>query len=88
MKLDKVIIANSLALTTAVLWVLCTIIVAVLPDFSLAVTEWWMHGLDVSVMGTWSLNVANFVLGGFTLVISAWVSGYVFGWVWEALSKK
>jgi len=88
LKLDKKVIANSLALTTLILWIICTIIVAVFPQFSLNVTQWWMHGMDISVMGTWNLNINNFVLGGITAVASAWGSGYIFGWSWEIFSKK
>lgn len=88
MKLDKLVIANSLALATAILWVICTVIVVILPGFSLTVTSWWLHGLNTSVLGSWNLTLANFLLGGIVLVISAWVAGYIFGWAWEVVSKR
>lgn len=88
MKLEKITIANASALTTAILWVICSIIVAILPAFSFSVTQWWMHGMTFSSMGQWNLNPSNFVLGGISLIIVAWVSGYTFGWSWETVSKK
>lgn len=72
-------VANALAVTTALLWVVCTAFVWLLPGFSLTIVEWWMHGMSLEVMGEWNLTVVNFVLGGLTLTGSAWVSGWVFG---------
>lgn len=88
MKTDKLVIANTLSLATAILWIICTITVLILPDFSLTVTKWWMHGLDISIMGSWALTLGNFLLGGVTLTGSAWITGYIFGWSWEVLNKK
>lgn len=86
MKLEKTVLANALALATAILWTLCTLFVVLLPDFSMTVVKWWMHGMDIAIMGSWSLDLANFLLGGLALVVSAWVSGYIFGWAWEKAS--
>ena len=88
MKLDKIVLANSFGLATLVLWVICSAFVWLLPDFSLLVTRWWMHGMDIAVIGSWNLNLSNFFLGGVTLTASFWVVGYVFGWAWERVSKK
>lgn len=88
MRLDKMVLANAFGLATAVLWALCSAIVWLLPGFSLTVTRWWMHGMDVSGLGNWNLTLGNFVGGGVTAVISAWVSGWVLGWAWEKMSGK
>lgn len=88
MKLDKLTIANALALASAILWLLCTVIVAILPDFAMTVANWWMHGLDMSTMGQWNITFSSFFLGGITLVVSSWATGYIFAWSWEKMSKK
>ncbi|GMR19024.1 MAG: hypothetical protein BMS9Abin34_148 [Patescibacteria group bacterium] len=88
MKLDKLVLANTLGLTVSILWVLCALAVWLLPDLSLVVTKWWLHGLDISVLGSWGLTLENFLLGGLTLGASFWVVGYVFGWSWEKASGK
>jgi len=88
MKLEKMAIANAFALSSIVLWILCTVFVVLLPDFSLTVTQWWMHGLNISAMGSWNLNFGNFLFGGIALAISAWITGYVLGWCWEFVSKR
>ena len=88
MKLEKQVLANAFCLATVSVWVLCSLLVALLPKFSMRVFSWWMHGMDVSVLGNWNLTWSNFLLGGLTLAFSAWVTGWIFGWAWEKASKK
>jgi len=88
MKLTKNNLANSLALATAILWVLCTGLVAVFPDFSYTVTQWWMHGMEIA---KFNLDWNNFVWGGLTITASFWIVGYVLGWsleIVEQIGKK
>ena len=85
MKANTTKLANAFALTLAILWTLCSFFVWLLPDLSLQITSWWMHGMDLSVMGSWRLTIGNFLLGGITAVISAWVTGWVLGWTWQAV---
>jgi hypothetical protein len=86
MKLDKMAIANAAALSTAILWTICSIGVALLPNFVQSMREWMMHGS----IATSALEVTfgSFLMGGILLVVIAWVWGYVFGWAWEYVSKK
>lgn len=88
MKLTKKSLANALGLTIAIVWAVCSVFVALLPDFSMVVTKWWMHGMDITLLGNWNLNLANFLLGGITLAISGWLFGYVLGWSLEYFSEK
>lgn len=85
--MDKTVLANAFGLATAIFWVVCTAVTWLLPDLSLVVTKWWIHGLDISVMGNWDITLSNFLLGGLTLTGSAWMLGWIFGWFWEKLSK-
>ena len=87
MKLDKVVLANTFALATTILRIICSLFVVLLPNLSMVISKWWMHGQDLTLMGDWKLDLANLLLGGLTLVISAWTSGYIFGWSWEKLSQ-
>ena len=84
--LDKMKVANVLAVTTAIVWVICAGLVIALPDLTLTMSQWMLHGLDLTVLGGWQLTVANFVLGGLTWTASAWITGWLFGWVWERLN--
>lgn len=88
MKQEKIVLANAFALTIAILWVVCSLLIAIFPAFTLTVTAWWMHGLALSTMGTWHLTWGNVLLGGLTLVVVAWLSAYLFGWCWERVGGK
>lgn len=85
MKTNTTKLANAFALAMMVLWIICSLFVWLLPDLSLQITSWWMHGMDLSAMGSWHLTVGNFLLGGITAVISAWVTGWVLGWAWQTV---
>jgi hypothetical protein len=84
----KMKIANASALAMAVIWLICSIGVWLLPDFSMKITNSWMHGMDVGgVMGMWSLTWSNFLVGGVSAVLASWLVGYIFAWALEKTSK-
>jgi len=85
MKLDTMKLANAFALAMAILWIICSAVVWILPSFSLQITSWWMHGMDLTAMGNWNLTFANFLLGGILVIVSAWITGWVLAWSWEAV---
>lgn len=88
MKLEKMALANAFALTTAIAWIACSAFVFLLPDLSMTIASWWMHGLSLSPFGSFKLDLTNFLLGGITLTLSFWGLGYIFGWSLEQVSKK
>ncbi|MBU0978551.1 MAG: DUF5676 family membrane protein [Patescibacteria group bacterium] len=88
MKSNTTKLANTFGLTMAILWVLCSAIVWLFPDFSLQLTSWWMHGMNLSAMGGRHLTLGNFLLGGIVAVVSAWVTGWVLGWSWQVVGEK
>jgi len=81
-------VAKAFGLAMAILWVICAGIIWILPDLSWQITEWWMHGMDLSAMGSWNLTLNNFLWGGVAAVISAWVTGWVLAWSWEKVGGK
>ncbi len=76
----EVKMANSFGLATAIVWVLCTIIVWVAPEFSLNIFKLWLHNLNINVLGGFKIDFYSFLVGGITLVGSFWVVGYILGW--------
>lgn len=85
MRQEKIVLANAFAVTVAVVWSVCSLLVAVFPTFALTVTIWLMHGMALS---PWNLTWGNFLLGGLTSIVAAWLSAYLFGWCWETFSGK
>ena len=83
MKFDKLTIANALALTTLIFWVACSLFLALFPAFYMQTGNWWMHG---RMMGS-AVTMGSFGFGGITMIAVAWVTGFLFGWSYEQVSK-
>ena len=88
MKLDKMAIANAVALWSAIAWVVCAGLVIVFPGLYGLVSRWWIHWLDLSKLNPAVMTLPKFVGGGATFVAVGWLSGWLFGWCWEKASKK
>lgn len=80
--------ANAFAVTMTFIWLVCTFGVALLPELSLTMNGWFMHGLNMRVMGMWNVTFDGFILGGVVLIAFAWISGYIFGASLEYFSRK
>ena len=78
-------LARPFALATGILWVLCSAFVALFPDFSNTVTQWWMHGMNLQ---KYNISWESFIWGGLTLVASFWLVGYVLSWSIESFDKQ
>ena len=61
MKLNANALAIAAATTTAVLWILCSLIVVLLPEMSMNMSGYMMH-TDFADM-QWSMNVTGFIVG-------------------------
>jgi hypothetical protein len=88
MEFEKGRVANAFALTTVVIWIVCSVVVWLFPGFSMLITKWWMHGMEIGIMGEWNLTLYNFIMGGLTLGVSFWIIGWIFGWAWEKVGGK
>lgn len=86
MKLTENSLASGLGLATAIAWIVCSVFLALFPELALSITEWWMHG--ITLPGSWGLSWTNFILGGITMTISAWLFGYILGWSLKYFNKR
>lgn len=86
MKLD----ANRLALAcggvTAVFWVICYALVAVIPEPMMAMTMHMLHAdlQDIS----WSLSGAGFFVGLISWTIAAALAGWLVAWTYNRLGNS
>jgi len=85
MRLRRNNFSNAFALSTVVLWVGCSAIVALFPVPSRIITQWWMHGMK---MDPYAIDFGNFLWGGITLTGAAWITGYVLEWSFKVIGKK
>lgn len=80
-------IPNSLAVTTAIIYVACRILVGLFPDAFFAIAQSWFHGIALSKLGAWSLTLESFILGLISSTITAWVVGFIFIKVYKLFNK-
>lgn len=69
---------NTLAVTTAILFVVCRVLVGLFPDASFTVAQSWFHGIGINQIGTWNLDLPSFILGLVSITVTAWIIGYIF----------
>ncbi|OGM20956.1 hypothetical protein A2771_04365 [Candidatus Woesebacteria bacterium RIFCSPHIGHO2_01_FULL_38_26b] len=78
MKHDPITTANALAATTAIIYTACRLLVALFPDLMFAIAQSWLHGVELTKLGTWNLTFVSFILGIITSAAFAWGIGYIF----------
>ena len=78
--------ANALAITMVVVYVICALAVAVLPNLFRAVAISWFHGIDFEAIWTGEPR-GNFFLGLISTVVFSWFIGYFLAWVYNRFTK-
>lgn len=88
MKHDPMTTANAAATVTAGVYVVCRILVGILPDFMFAIGQSWFHGIELTKLGTWNLTWDNFFLGLVSATVFAWLVGWCFAHCYNMFLKK
>lgn len=86
MKLHEVKFGTACAITAALLWVLCTILVLAMPSLILSLTGAMVH-MQLQDMG-WHLNLAGALLGLLAWVLAAGFSGWLLASVYNRLLNR
>lgn len=85
MKLKESALANALGLLGAIYFVGCYFVAWAMPALYKSVAESWMHMLNLG--GLWKQSPSNFGLGFISFVITSWISGYLFAWLYNKFAK-
>lgn len=80
--------ANALAVTVAILYIVCRIAVSLFPDLAMSVARSWFHGLALSNVSGWDLTLGSFILGLLTSTGGAWLIGYVFANAYSYFNQR
>lgn len=88
MKHEPNVTANALALTTAVVYVICRILVSVFPDSMIQIAQSWFHTIGLNTLSGWNLSAGSFILGLVSSSLSAWLIGYIFASFYNYFLKK
>ncbi|MBI3397332.1 hypothetical protein HY045_02550 [Candidatus Woesebacteria bacterium] len=88
MRHSPLVFANAFAVTTAVVYVVCRMLVGLLPDLSFTIAQSWFHGIELTKLNSWNLTAEAFILGVVTATLGAWLVGYFFGITLNFFSKN
>ncbi|MAM70255.1 MAG: hypothetical protein CMP91_03815 [Gammaproteobacteria bacterium] len=83
MKLNASALALSFAIVTAILWLVCSLIVVLLPQMAMNMSGNMMHA-DFSGM-QWTMNFIGFLFGLIVWVVIAGVTGWLIATVYNRL---
>ena len=78
MKHNPLTTANAVGVTTAIVYVVCRVLVGLFPEISMNVARSWFHGIDISKISAWNLSAESFILGIISATVFAWLVGYLF----------
>ena len=86
MKIHAIQFGIALALTFAIIWVVCSLLVWLLPAISLEITGHMVHA-NLAPMG-WHLSLSGVLIGlvGWSLV--AGITGFLLAYIYNCLTKK
>lgn len=88
LKLDSVRLAHASAIIIAGLYVICWILIGSTPVFYMGMMRSWIHGVDITVLPRTMMSPGLGLYGLFSMTAVAWVTGYAFAVVYNALGKK
>lgn len=86
MRLDANRLAASSGLTAAILWILCSSVVAVLPGPMMRMTGHMVHASLEEL--DWTLTFTGFFVGLIAWMIFAAVTGWLIGWMYSYLGRN
>lgn len=86
MKLNEMAFANASGILIAIVYVVCAVLVAVLPDLFKAISASWFHGINIDSIWTGEPR-GNFVLGLLSAVAASWAAGWLFARIYNKLVK-
>lgn len=80
----------ALAITTAVLSIICAVLVAIAPNQMMAILQSWWHGLDVTMLASTAppVTLQSIAIGLITISAFAFVVGFLFAVIGNLVSRK
>ena len=86
--LDSKAVSLSLAFTSEVLYILCTLFFYLFPEGTLMFFNSWFHGIDLTRIGApGTIATANFFIGFASIFVVSYLTGTVFAYLYNRLSR-
>lgn len=83
-KLKAIRVANALAITAGIISIVCALLLAIAPQFTMNLFGAIFHGLDISQI-TVSLTWGRTILGTIVVIVLAWVFGWIYAKIYNSM---
>ncbi len=88
-KLKPKIVALAVAITTALVYLVCLIFVAIFPiETIVTFGNYFVHGMDISSIAAKDIKLSDSIIGFVIVTLSAYIVGYIFALVYNWLGQK
>jgi len=87
MKTDRTVLANALAVASGIFYLGCYLVALLFPGLLVLVAKSWMHSVEISQRAV-VLTPNSFVVGLVSILVVAWLFGYILGWAIEMFEEK
>lgn len=85
---DPVVTANAAGGTAAIVYVVCALLFAAMPDFVTQISNAWFHSISISQIDGRTVTIGSFLLGFISATVTAWIVGYLFATLYTGFSKR
>ncbi len=88
-KLNQNAVALAVGITTALVYIVCLIFVAVFPlETIITIGNYFVHGIDLSSIAAKNITLAKSIIGLLIVSISSAIVGYIFALTYNWLEEK
>lgn len=85
-KLNTVKVANSLAITVAIAYLVCIVAIKIAPELAVKIGNYLFHGIDISSLVV-TTSIGNSLISLVTGAIISWLIGALFAAVYNKLDN-
>ncbi len=87
--LKSKVVALAVAMTTAFVYLVCLVFVALFPIETMATFgNYFVHGMDISSIAAKDIKLSESIIGLVIVTLSAYIVGYVFALIYNWLGQK
>ena len=84
-KLNSKRVAFSLAIVSAILYLVCTIFIYIAPNFTVNLFSNLFHGIDITKIEDTSISLGNTLIGLIEIVVYSLIAGWLFALIYNKL---
>lgn len=85
-KLNTIKVANSLAITVAITYLVCIVAIRIAPELAVKIGNYLFHGIDISSLAV-TTSVGNSLISLITGTVISWLIGALFAVIYNKLDN-